>query len=68
MVEMTILHWMMLDPARRGYYKECRIIDVSTIGQLHALISLLLPPPFGGTLDELVPLDTMIEVENDHVA
>lgn len=65
MVEMTVLYWMMLNPTRKGYYKECLINDVTLVGERHVMVYVELPQPVGGMWNELVPLDTMIEVENE---
>jgi hypothetical protein len=61
--EMTIRAWLDLLPTRKGYYRECEIIDSTPIGTEHVFITIKIPLPVGGEGKDVVPMSTIILVE-----
>lgn len=60
---MPFREWWTTQPSLPGYYKDCRIVDFAPVSERYILLTLQIPVPTGGTHDELVQMDELIEVE-----
>lgn len=58
---MTLREWLDLLPAKAAKYKDCEIVDWTSISERYALLTLKLPPTEGGTYEELVSMDETVE-------
>lgn len=61
-MSMTLSEWLDLLPAQAAKYKDREIVDWTIISERYVLLTLRIPRPTGGTIDELVSMDETIEI------
>ncbi len=49
----------------KAYYKDCRIEQVAPISERYALVELQVPQPYGGMIEEIVSVETVIEYREE---
>lgn len=52
--------WSVVHPLK-GFYKDCLIIDFAQVSERYVLLTLQIPMPTGGTHEELVSMDELID-------
>lgn len=62
---MTLSEWLDLLPAKAAKYKDCDIVDWTIISERYVLLTLKLPPPTGGTHEEIVSMDATVETKGE---
>lgn len=62
---MTLSEWLDVLPPRAATYKDCKIDDFTVISERYVLLTLKLPSPTGGTVDEIVSMDASIETQSE---
>lgn len=60
---ITLAQWLDMLPSPRAIYKDCLILDAHLISERYVLLTLKVPQPVGGIYNEIVSVETLIEIE-----